>query len=647
MADSFYKEAVKRAQKEKKNCINEGIDPYLPALDELVSSEKILTEVNMGVMPVPTELIIGTKTASRANAFARNFMPLLEENTEFGMKWTSLCESHLEEGIHDSIMAYEYMNRYYVQEGNKRVSVLKFFDAVTISTEVIRVLPVKDGSKEVDIYYEMIDFFNCSKINYLEFSETGCYKQIQKLMGKAPDELWTDDERSHFKTAYYNLKKAFRELKGESINVTAADALLTYLKIYGFQDLISKSNEQLKESLLKIWEEVRLLEETENIDLKEVPEDTQEQESRIQYFWKKLFGETDEKQEKVAFIYDKNPVTSGWAYGHELGRLHTQKIFDGKVITKAYDDAIDKEPQIVLEQAIADGNRIIFTTSAKLLSASLAVAVEHPEVIIFNCSLNKPHRYICTYYARMYEVKFLIGAIAGAMADENKVGYLCDYPIYGQIAGINAFALGVQMVNPRAKVYLEWSCIDGAEPAVQRLLNKGVSIISAQDLKKPAGEERSAFGLYEYKGEKRVNLAMPLWHWGVYYEKLIRSMMDKTFQTEYESSRKAINYYWGMSAGVVELICSNHLPESVKKLIGVLQDAICSGSFKPFQGIIRTQTGECLEGADGVLSLQQIIDIDWLLENIEGEIPKYEALSEEGKETVKSAGAPKAETQGE
>ena len=188
MADNFYKEAVKKGQKEKKNCMNEGIDPYLPALDEIVSSDKIITEVNLGVMQVPSELIVGTKTASRANAFARNFMPLLAGDTEFGMKWKSLCESHVEEGIHDSVKAYEYLNRYYVQEGNKRVSVLKFFDAVTIPTEVIRVLPVRDGSKEVEIYYEMVDFFNCSKINYLEFSDLGCFKQIQKLMGKAPDE---------------------------------------------------------------------------------------------------------------------------------------------------------------------------------------------------------------------------------------------------------------------------------------------------------------------------------------------------------------------------------------------------------------------------------------------------------------------------
>ena len=56
------------------------------------------------------------------------------------------------------------------------------------------------------------------------------------------------------------------------------------------------------------------------------------------------------------------------------------------------------------------------------------------------------------------------------------------------------------------------------------------------------------------------------------------------------------------------------------------------------------QGGEWLKSTDGVLSLQQIIDINWLLENIEGEIPKYEVLNEEVKETVKNAGAPGAET---
>ncbi len=190
---------------------------------------------------------------------------------------------------------------------------------------------------------------------------------------------------------------------------------------------------------------------------------------------------------------------------------------------------------------------------------------------------------------------------------------------------------------------MEWSCIDGVEAAINRLKEKGVSIISSQDLKKASCEDKSAYGLYEYRDDKKINLAMPIWNWGTYYEKLIRSMMNNSFQTEYESSKKAFNYYWGMSAGVVDLICSNHLPESVKKLVGVLQNSICNGTYNPFQGIIKKQQGEKLESAEDVLSLQEIIDIDWLLENIEGEIPKYESLSEEGKETVNSAGAPKTD----
>lgn len=641
MTENYYREALKKGQKEKRNRINEGKNPYLTALDDIISSDRVITEINLGMMQIPTEWIVGTKTASRANAFAANFMPLLEETSEFGTKWESLCRSHVEEGIRDSIKAYEYMNRYYVQEGNKRVSVLKFFDAVSVSAEVIRVLPVKDGSKEVEVYYEMIEFSQNTKVNYLEFTEPGCFKQIQKLTGKAPDEVWTEEDRSLFKTAFYNLKKAFHELNAESVNVTVSDAMLTYLKIFGYQDLISKSNDQIKKSLLKIWEEVCLLEEKENIDLKENPKETVEK--KKQRFLKKLLGEASESKSQVAFVYDKNPVTSGWSYGHELGRLYTQKVFDGAVTTRAYDDAMDKNPEEVLLKAIEDGNKIIFTTSAKLLPASLSVAVEHPEITIFNCSLNKSHRSISTYYARMYEVKFLIGIIAGALASEEKVGYLCDYPIYGQIAGVNAFALGVQMVNPRAKVYLDWSCIDSAAAAEQRLLDKGIRIVSSQDLKKTAIDERTAFGLYEYKEGKKENLAMPLWNWGVYYEKLIRSIMNKSFQTEKESSRKAINYYWGMSAGVVELICSKRVPESVKKLAYILQDSICDGSLKPFQGKMRTQEGEILEGIDGSFTLQQIIGINWLLENIEGEIPHYASLSDEGKETVKSAGSPRAE----
>ena len=88
----------------------------------------------------------------------------------------------------------------------------------------------------------------------------------------------------------------------------------------------------------------------------------------------------------------------------------------------------------------------------------------HPQVKILNCSLNASHKYIRTYYARMYEAKFLTGVLAGALADENKIGYVAQYPVYGTISNINSFALGAKLVNPRAKIYLEWSSRKNSDP---------------------------------------------------------------------------------------------------------------------------------------------------------------------------------------
>ena len=94
------------------------------------------------------------QTAGRSSAFSKSFKPLLKENTEFAYKWMALYKAHLNEGIREPIKAYEFMNKFYVEEGNKRVSVLKFFDAVSIPGNVTRIVPPRTEEKENKIYYE-------------------------------------------------------------------------------------------------------------------------------------------------------------------------------------------------------------------------------------------------------------------------------------------------------------------------------------------------------------------------------------------------------------------------------------------------------------------------------------------------------------
>ena len=641
MPAQYYKDALRLGVKERRNCVTHGQYPYLSVLDNFVSLEKSSNGIDLGVQQVPAEFIVGTKSAMRTTAFARNFMPLLPEDTEFASKWMQLCQSHLEEGIRDPVQLYEYMNRYYVAEGNKRVSILKYFDTATVAAQVTRVLPERTGDPDVELYYEFAAFQKCSGINFIEFTKPGGYAELQSLMGKDPDTPWTEDERRRFATVYYQFRSAYEAHGGKRLSTTVGDAMLACMRVYGYQDLLSISETEMKQSMEKAWEEIILQQEERPIALSLVPE-----EKKRTGLLSMVLPSGTPRELKAAFINDKSPDTSGWTLAHELGRLYAQRVFPEQVVTTAYHNALAGDPEQVIEQAIADGNTVIFTTSSRMLPASLRVAVEHPEVTILNCYLNKSHRYIRTYSVRLYEVKFIIGAIAGSLAQDGQLGYICNYPIYGQIAGINAFALGAKMVNPRAKVYLEWSSVDGMEEAKRRLADRQINLISLQDMISvdPGG---FSYGLAQVTEQGALNLAMPVLQWGVYYETILRQILDGTFQTEYTESRKALNYYWGMTAGVVDLRCSGRLPASTRKLVDFLRRSICSGICDPFSGPIYTQNGWTVNGeSNNNLSPEQIVNMDWLAENVVGSLPRYDQLSEVGKAPVDMVGVDPSKDKG-
>lgn len=50
------------------------------------------------------------------------------------------------------------------------VSVLKYYEAVKIPGTVTRLVPERNETLENKIYYEFLDFYKLSKINYVHFS---------------------------------------------------------------------------------------------------------------------------------------------------------------------------------------------------------------------------------------------------------------------------------------------------------------------------------------------------------------------------------------------------------------------------------------------------------------------------------------------
>ena len=617
MGELEYQEALKLGKKEYKSCVAHGRFPYLPVLDDILEGQDIQTEQKMGLLQVPLEYVVGTSTKGRTYSFAANFMPILEAKSEFAVKWMNLSEAQVNEGIRDPIIAYEYMNRYYVVEGNKRVSVLKYFKADSILANVTRKIPRLSDDEDVKLYYEYMKFNEISGMNNIEFSKSGMAEELLELTGGS--RKWDPDRVIEFNSLIIHFTKEYEFRGGRKLPITVGDALTAFINVYGYQAVLEMSDEEISTNIVKCWKEFVLLTEKHKVGLVMDPGALEEKKSIFSYFMPSMT-----RKFKVAFLYPKSPEISDWIYAHELGRNYLEETFPDQIQTSCISDVTEDKVEFVLEDVTRQGAEIIFEVAPQMMNPSLKFAVDHPEVKILNCSLNTPHKYIRTYYARMYEAKFLSGMIAGAMADNDKIAYIADYPIYGMIANINAFALGASFTNPRAKVYLEWSTRKDYDRGVF-LAENDIHIVSDQDMITPRKASRQ-FGLYRVEEGQTVNLVMPVWNWGIFYEKMIQSMIAGSYQSEENAEGRALNYWWGMSAGVIDLICSNNVPVGVKRLADHLKSDIKKGDIVPFYGEIRSQDGILRNEKHKTMKPETVMKMDWLTDNVIGSIPQMDTL---------------------
>lgn len=630
MGDQEYTEALKLGKKEYKSCVSQGRFPYLPVLDDILSREEVRTEQNMGLIQIPLDFVVGTSTMGRTYSFAANFMPILRENTEFAVKWANLSDAQINEGIRDPIVAYEYMNRYYVVEGNKRVSVLKYFKADSIVANVTRKIPKYSEDEDVKIYYEYMKFNEITGLFNIEFSKPGMAEQLLELTGCTT--RWAPEVRSEFNSLLLHFTRAYEFRGGSKLPITVGDALTAFINVYGYKEALAMSDAEMNTNVVKCWNEFVVLTHKHTVGLVMDPTSVQEKKSLLSYLLP-----TSNRKFTVAFLYPKSPEESDWIYAHELGRNYLEETFPDQMKTICCVSGVHEENvEDVLSEVIRNGADIVFEVAPQMMKPSLKIAVDHPDVKILNCTLNTSHKYIRTYYARMYEAKFIAGVIAGALADNNKIAYIADYPIYGMIANINAFALGASFTNPRAQIYLEWSTKKDYDRE-HFLTENDISVVSDQDMITPSDTKRQ-FGLYRIEEGRTLNLAMPLWNWGIFYEKMIQSILAGSYQTEGNSEDRALNYWWGMSAGVIDMICSNNVPAGVRRLADHLKHDIKKGDMVPFYGEIYSQDGELRNKSNVAMKPEAIMEMDWLVANVKGSIPTMDTLIDAAQTVVQLKG---------
>ena len=242
-----------------------------------------------------------------------------------------------------------------------------------------------------------------------------------------------------------------------------------------------------------------------------------------------------------------------------------------------------------------------------------------------------------TYYGRLYEAKFLVGMLAGILTYTDNIGYIADFPIFGTPAAVNAFSLGVKMVNPPAKVHLAWSTWKDCD-VYQLLTDANVSHISGRELLAPLHSSRK-YGLYDLADEKGKALAVSIWHWGKFYQRILQTILNGNWKrTSQFHEGESVNYWWGISSGMIDLACSQAIPERTRALVELVRKQIVNGSFQIFSGDIPDQQGVMRCAGNQVLTPEEIIRMDWLADNVVGEIPTEDQLVEEAVPMVKIQG---------
>ena len=631
-----YATARKQGERAYRKAVADGQYPYLPALEEFFPGGSSDVGVPIGIMEIFLSQVVGTKTRGRQEAFACNFMPILDGDSEFAAKWEALVRAQETEGIRDAVKVYEYLWKFYVLEGNKRVSVLKYLKMPMILADITRVMPKDEDEELVKAYYEFDKFFRCAPLYEIIFTKEGSYERLAELLNQDLNNKWDPQIVRDLSYAFSVFSAAYDAKYGEKQKLTPSEAFLVYLSYYYKEEPLSASRELVEKRIDKLRTEFEIQSSENPLQIQENP-NLKEPATLASRILPKLYSA--KKPLKATFLYETSPEDSSWFYGHELGRNRLQELFEGVLETEAVSHCLEEsEIRDAIDKAVEAGSELIFTTSPTQIEETMRAAVHFPQVRFMNCSINLSHGAVRTYYGRMHEAKFLMGVLAGSLTENHKIGYVADYPIFGAVSRINAFAIGAAMADPEAEVYVTWTSLKDSDWK-EELTSKGARMISGPDLIKPSEKSRD-YGLYRIdEGGTVHNLAMPVWDWGKYYELIVRSILNGNYDKEdAPKAGTALNYWWGMASGVIDVILSQNLSYYSQKMIDIYRRALINETFHPFDGELRSKDGVMHAADAGPLTNEEMITMNWLNDNVIGEVPPPEKLTDAGKNAVRISG---------
>ena len=320
-------------------------------------------------------------------------------------------------------------------------------------------------------------------------------------------------------------------------------------------------------------------------------------------------------------------IMAGLRNDHSWNETHydaNQKAENILNLEVAYYENIptDSTAQEIMEQAIQNGAKIVIANSFGFGETELAVARNHPETKFLHATGLQAATNLSTFFGRIYQLRYLSGIVAGLKTKTNEIGYVAGFNISEVNRGINAFALGVRKVNPKAKIYISWSGSwtdeSMAADATRALLAKyDIDVLTTHlDALSPyeIADERNIWIIgYNRDNSRRFPdhfLTAPVWQWENFYIPKIREIMQDKFEGK--------SYWLGLESGIMNLSeLTKNVEDSIRQVVEDERVRLSQGKFDVFYGPIVDNQGNVRVGEGESMTDDAMLNsFNWYVEGV-------------------------------
>ena len=327
----------------------------------------------------------------------------------------------------------------------------------------------------------------------------------------------------------------------------------------------------------------------------------------------------------IGFVYVGPVEDFGWTHAHDVGRKAIESELGDQVKT-TFVESVKEGPdsERVIAELASKGNKLIFTTSFGYMNPTLKVAKRFPDVKFEHATGYKRDVNVSTYNIRFYEGRYVQGVIAGHLSKSGIVGYIGSVPIPEVVMGMNAFILGMRMVNPKARMKIVWvnAWYDPGKEgdSAKALIDQGADIIAQHtDSGAPlqVAQQRGVLGFGQASDmislAPKAQLTASVDFWNPYYIQRAKDVIAGTWQS--------MDTWGGLNSGMLVMAPYANMPDDVAKAGKAAEADISEGKIVIFKGPINDQSGAEKVPAGTELDDGAIAGMNWLADGIDGQIP--------------------------